>query len=152
MECIQCPLVMETARTQICVSQTLSETNRNEHTKLPASIQAQSVDGAFLASATRCPTSRLDKRLAEKRKAALSAKSHSTTQCTPRFAEEDRLKTLQRRNSDPRCIAWRLYVLLKICQVELIPCRYAVALLWPRTASLANCTSRFTGSQERQAQ
>ena len=30
---------------------------------------------------------------------------------------------------------------LEVCQVELTPCRYAVALLWPRTASLANCTS-----------
>ena len=94
---------METARTQICVSQTLSESNRNEHMKLPASIQAQSVDGAFLASATRCPTSRLDKRLAEKRKAALSANSCSTTQCTPRFAKEDKLKKWQRRRNKVQC-------------------------------------------------
>ena len=46
-------------------------------------IQAQSVDGAFLASATRCPTSRLAERLAEKRKAAMSANKHSTAKCAP---------------------------------------------------------------------
>ena len=101
-------------RGQICVSQTLSETNRNEHTKLSASIQAQSVDGAFLASATRCPTSRLEKRLAEKRKAALSANRCSTTQCTPRVAKEDKLKKWQRRRSAPRSAACQLYMLLKI--------------------------------------
>jgi len=60
----------------------LTRCNGSNRTKQPAFIQAQSVDGAFLASATRCPTSRVAERLAEKRKAAMTANKYSHALCT----------------------------------------------------------------------
>ena len=53
-----------------------------ERTKPSAFIQTQSVDGAFLTSASRCPTSRLAERLEEKRKAAMPVNKHRHAPCT----------------------------------------------------------------------
>ena len=77
---------------QLCEPGTPNPRN-SEHTKPPVFIPAQSVDGAFLASATRCPTSRIAERLA-KRGRPRCQPTNTVLPCASTWvAEENRLKT-----------------------------------------------------------